>query len=187
VRRDRPPATWVAAGAPRWWTVVLVNWEDEPQELALPLAALGGGLGGTRCNAYDVWRDAPLADASGATTLTLAPRSARVVALRPASPRPQVIGTTRHVVQGAVDLVDETWDPATRRLRARSANLDSRAYAVTVAVPKGMTPGACKADVPCTVKRLDSGHAVLEWAAGGDGRDIHWELGFRSATRKGHD
>jgi hypothetical protein len=180
VRRDRPPTTWVAEGAPRWWTIVLVNWEDEPQELWLPLAALG--LGGTRCNAYDVWRDAPLADSPGSAVITLEPRSARVVALRQASARPQVIGTTRHVVQGAVDLVDETWDAATRTLRARSVNLDKRAYAVTIAVPKRMKPGACKADVPCTVKRLESGHAVLEWTAGGDGRDIAWELRFRPST-----
>ncbi|HYT69960.1 MAG TPA: hypothetical protein VEK78_01180, partial [Gemmatimonadales bacterium] len=66
---------------------------------------------------------------------------------------------------------------------AKSANLDGTAYAVTIAVPKGMRPGACKADVPCAVKRLESGHAVLEWAAGADGRDIKWELSFRSPAR----
>src|SRR5207247_114496 len=99
--------------------------------------------------------------------------------VRAAGARPQVIGSTRQVVQGAVDIVDETWDAGTRTLRAKSVNLDGRKYAVTIAVPKGMRPGGCKADVPCTVKRLESGHAVLEWPAGGDGRDIHWELSFR--------
>ena len=182
LRRDRPPRAWVAEGAARWWTVVLVNWEDEAQEIALPLTALG--IGGARCNAYDVWRDTPLADPKDTIATTLEPRSALTVALRPASARPQVIGTTRHVVQGAVDLVDETWDAATHTLRAKSVNLDSRAYAVTIAVPKGMRPGSCKADVPCTVKRLESGHAVIEWAAGGDGRDIRWELSFRLANRR---
>jgi len=87
-------------------------------------------------------------------------------------------------VQGAVDIADEVWEAATRTLKAKAVNLDSRAYAVTVAVPKGMRPGACKADVPCTVRRLESGHAVLEWAAGGDGRDIHWELSFRPVNRR---
>ena len=187
MRRDRPPRAWVAEGAARWWTVVLVNWEDEAQEIALPLAALG--IGGVRCNAYDVWRDTPLADPKDTIATTLEPRSALTVALRPASLHPQVIGTTRHVVQGAVDLVDETWEAATRTLRAKAVNLDSRAYAVTIAVPKGMRAGACKANVSCTVRRLESGHAVLEWAAGGDGRDITWELTFRSLTgvRKSKD
>jgi len=100
-----------------------------------------------------------------------------------------VIGTTRHVVQGAIDVTEETWDAAARTLAARSTNLDGREYAVTVAVPKGMRPGTCKADVPCTVRRLESGHAVIEWPAGGDGRDIKWELSFLSTakTRKGKD
>ncbi|HEX4599748.1 MAG TPA: alpha-galactosidase [Gemmatimonadales bacterium] len=178
VERERPPRAWVVEGAPRWWTVMLVNWEDEPQPLAQPLAALG--IPGATFAAYDVWRDRPLADPTGTLALTLEPRSAFTVALRPTTPHPQVIGTSRHVVQGAVDLADETWDPTTRVLRARSVNLDHRAYAVTIAVPAGLRPGACRADVSCRVTRLESGHVVLEWAAGGDGRDLQWELGFHA-------
>ncbi len=157
VRRSRPPRVWVAEGAPRWWTVVVVNWEDEPRDVSLPLAAVG--IKGAKFDAYDVWRDAPVTELKD---FTLEPRSARTIAIRPAVARPQVIGTTRH---------------------------DSRAYAVTIAVPKGLRPGACKADVPCTVRRLESGHAVIAWAAGGDGRDIRWELSFKAtaAARKGKD
>ena len=187
MRRSRPPRAWMAEGAPRWWTVVVVNWEDEPLDVPLPLAPLG--LQGAKFDAYDVWRDAPATDLKDGLTLGLEPRSARTMAIRPAAARPQVIGTTRHVVQGAVDVVDETWDQTTRTLNAKSMNLDGRAYAVTIAVPKGLRPGACKADVPCTVRRLESGHAVIAWSAGGDGRDIRWELSFRSATggRRGND
>lgn len=186
MRRDMPPRTWVVEGLPRWWTVVLVNWDDDPLPTSLPLSTLG--LTGARFTAYDVWRDIPLPDLKDAVTVTLDPRSALTLGVRPAAARPLVIGTTRHVVQGAVDVTEETWDAATRTLTAKSTNLDGRAYAITVAVPKGMRPGTCKADVPCSVSRLESGHVVLQWAAGGDGRDIKWELSFRSTpatTRKG--
>src|SRR5690349_18518499 len=179
LQRDLPPRTWVVEGAPRWWTAVLVNWGDEPLATSVPLAALG--VTGARLTAYDVWRDAPLPDVTDTLAVTLEPRGAVMVGLRPAATRPQVIGTTRHLVQGAVDLADETWDPTTRKLAATSRNLDSRAYAVTIAVPKGLRPDACKADVPCAVDRLESGHVVLRWAAGGDGRDIKWQLEFRAA------
>ncbi len=148
--------------------------------MSLPLAALG--IAGARFTAYDVWRDAPLADLKDAVTVTLEPRSALTLGVRPAAARPLVIGTTRHIVQGAIDVTEETWDATTRRLAAKATNLDQRPYAVTVAVPKGMRPGTCKADVPCTVRRLESGHAVIEWPSGGDGRDIKWELSFRSTT-----
>ena len=187
VRRDRPPRIWVAQGARGWWTVVVVNWEGGPLDVSLPLAGLG--ITGAKFDAYDVWRDRPAADLKDVLTLTLEPHTARTIAIRAGSARPQVIGTTRHVVQGAVDITDESWDATTRTLKAKATNLDARAYAVTIAVPKGLRPSACKADVPCSVKRLETGHAVLEWAAGGDGRDVKWEVSFkpRAANRKGKD
>jgi hypothetical protein len=184
---DRPASIWIAEGAPRWWTVVLANWEDEAMPQSVSLAALG--LAGARFNAYDVWRAAPLPDLTRALTAQLDPHSCITVGIRPAAARPQIIGTTRHVVQGAVDVVDETWDAVTRTLRARATNLDRRAYGVTIAVPKGMRPGTWKADVPCSVRRLESGHAVLEWAAGagGNGSDVGWEIRFRRVGAPGKD
>src|SRR2546422_2132257 len=80
----------------------------------------------------------------------------RTIAIRPAVARPQVIGTTRHVVQGVVDVADETWDPTTRTLKAKSTNLDGRAYAVTIAVPKGLR------DRKST--RLNSSHGYISYA-----------------------
>src|SRR2546427_284666 len=109
VRRSRPPRVWVAEGAPRWWTVVIVNWETEPLDMSLPLATLG--ITGAMFDAYDVWQDAPVANLKGGLAVALEPRTARTIAIRPTAARPQVIGTARHVVQGAVDVADERWDP----------------------------------------------------------------------------
>jgi hypothetical protein len=183
VRRDRPAGTWVVEGAPRWWTVVLVNWDDEPQTASVAPAALG--IAAPRLAAYDVWADRPLPDVQQALSATLAPHTTLTVALRPAASHPQVIGTTRHVIQGAIDLADEHWEAPTRTLSAKAVNLDGRAYAVTVAVPRGagLRPGVCKADTPCTVRRLPTGHAVIEWPAG-TVKDISWSLTFRLPARR---
>ena len=178
VRRDRPAATWLVEGASRWWTVVLVNWEDEPQTVSQSLAPLG--ITGSRFGAYDVWAERPLADVQQTLAATIAPHSTLTVALRAAAARPQVIGTTRHVVQGAIDIGEERWDTATRTLNVKSVNLDGRPYTVTVAVPRGLRPGACKTDIPCTVKQLESGHLVIEWAAG-NANDLNWSMSFRGA------
>src|SRR5207244_1769447 len=96
-RANRGQCTWSPARRRRR-TVVVVNWEDDPRDASLPLGAVG--IKGAKFDAYDVWRDAPVTDLKD---FTLEPRSARTVAIRPAVARPQVIGTTRHVVQGAVD------------------------------------------------------------------------------------
>jgi hypothetical protein len=184
VRRERPPGTWVVEGAPRWWTAALVNWDEDPREVTVPLATLG--ISGRKFAAYDVWRDTPLPDLTTSLALHLSPHSATTVAIRAALARPQVIGTTRHVVQGAVDIAEENWETATRTLHGKSTNLDGRAYRVTIAVPRGMRPGACKADLPCTVSRLPTGQAVLKWEPS-DGRDIRWEMAFRQTTRNRDD
>src|SRR5437773_806850 len=64
-------------------------------------------------------------------------------------------------------------------LYGKAVNLDGQPYAVTIAVPRGMRAGTCKSDLSCTVKRLPSGHAVLQWEKS-DGRDVAWEVKFRS-------
>lgn len=176
VRRDAPPATWVASPAAGWWTVTHVNWNADPADVALPLPALG--IAGGPFDAYDVWGDRPLARVQDSIAATVAPHGALTLALRTVAAHPQIIGTTRHVVQGTVDIADEAWDAPKRTLRAKAVRLDGRAYAVTIAVPRGLTPGACTADRPCTVRRLDTGHVVLAWPAG-DGGDIAWALTFR--------
>jgi hypothetical protein len=107
-----------------------------------------------------------------------------VFALRPRAYHPQVVGTTRHVVQGVVDLAMEAWDPATRTLRGRSANLDGRPYTVTVAVPPGLRATRCEARPACALRESIAGHVMLAWPAGPD-RDIEWALRFAPPAGSG--
>lgn len=186
LRREQPAGTWIVEGAPSWWTAVLVNWTDEPLEVRRPVAALGIAAGAARLAAYDVWEERPLADVTRTLEATVAPHRALVIALRPVLPHPQIVGTSRHVIQGAVDVADERWDASARTLGGAALNLDGRAYTVTIAVPRALRPATCTADVPCTVRRLDSGHAVLEWPAGITA-DIRWALTFRRAAAQPRD
>ncbi|HEX9705657.1 MAG TPA: alpha-galactosidase [Gemmatimonadales bacterium] len=179
---ERTPSVWMAQGAADWWTVAVVNWDDDAKEISVPLVDLG--IPTSRCAAYDVWRGVPLPDVRERVTATVPPHDALVVGLRPVVTRPQVIGTTRHVVQGAVDLSAQEWNVRTRTLSGRSTALDGRPYAVTIAVPAALRPVACRADVPCETRPLESGHVVLEWPPGGDGRDIEWEVRFQATRRR---
>ena len=179
--RDRPASTWIVEGAPHWWTLALVNWDDEPRTVSQNLAALG--VSGPRFAAYDIWSDQPMADVQQTLAATIAPHTTLTIALRSAATRPQVIGTTRHIVQGVVDIGEEQWDATARTLRGKSAQLDGRPYAITIAVPRGLRPRSCKSDVACTLKRLETGHAVIEWPAGTT-TDLDWTVTFGSAARR---
>jgi hypothetical protein len=129
-----------------------------------------------------VWRDAPLTSVRDAVAAHIAPHSSLLLALRPSTSRPQVIGTTRHLVQGAVDVAGESWDATARTLSARATNLDARDYAVTINVPPGWRTLSCDGDSPCQMQQLETGHVVLKWA-GGDGRDIKWAVRFKKESR----
>jgi len=181
VRRDRPPARWVVEGAPQWWTVTLVNWDEEPRDLTTALTALE--IGGAKFSAYDVWADRPLEDVAGSIPAKLAPHDSLTVALRPAIPRPQIIGTTRHVVQGAIDVKDEQWNAETHTLSARGLNLDGRAYGVTISIPKGWRAGPCRSEPACTVRPSGAANLVLEWAAAPALQEVTWSVAFRRSTR----
>jgi hypothetical protein len=176
VRGERLPARWIAAAQSDWWTVALVNWGDDPQDISVALAALG--IDAAHCTVYDVWANVPLPSVTDTLAAHIAPHSALVAGLRPIADRPRIIGTTRHIVQGAVDLAREDWDPASRTLRAQSVNLDDRAYTVTIAVPEGMRAGPCESDPPCVVRELVPGFVVVEWEAGRPRGEMDWVLHF---------
>lgn len=179
MRRDRPADTWVAAGRDDWWTVALINWDEERRSVSLPLAATG--IAAKKVHAYDVWTGLPLPDVTATLALDVEPHDVRVVALRPVATRPVVLGTSRHVVQGA-EIVSEEWEAATRTLTVRSRPLDARPYAVTVTVPRGFVPGACTAATataaPCTTRRRATGQLVLEWPASDTIRELEWTIKF---------
>ena len=105
------------------------------------------------------------------------------MAVRPVATRPQIIGSTRHIVQGTIDISDVGWDAGTRTLRAKSSNLDGRPYAVTIAVPRGLRARTCKSDIACNLRRLESGHAVVEWPAGTT-TDLDWSVTFGRVGRR---
>ncbi|MEK7667094.1 MAG: hypothetical protein AAB409_00405, partial [Gemmatimonadota bacterium] len=163
---------------------------DAERRMAIDLGA--HGIRGPLL-AYDVWRDARVADVDGRWSGLVAPRSATVIALRRKPRAPCVLGTTRHVVQGAVDIEEERWDARRRVLSARSVRLDDRPYAVTIALPAGFRARACRADAVCRLEggQADGGTGGRTTAASGpapnavrlvfpvpEGRDIAWEVEF---------
>jgi hypothetical protein len=174
-RLDRPPVWTVARAQRDWWTVAAVNWEDEERPVRARLADLGvqGPLA-----VYDVWAERRQPDVTTALSLTVPRRSAIVLGLRRPRRSPFVLGTTRHVVQGALDVADERWDARRKVLSGRATMLDGRPYAITIAVPAGLHPRRCGAEVACSVvhPHHDGRAARLEFERTGE--SVEWEVGF---------
>lgn len=191
-RRDRPPAWLLAPVRADWWMLGAVNWDDAPRRMALDLAPLG--LDGPLV-AYDVWRDARAADVDGRWAGRVAPHSATVLSLRRRPRAPCVIGATRHIVQGAVDLADERWDGKRMVLSGRAVQLDRRPYAVTLALPAGFVARNCRGDAECLLEAAGTGAHAHRGTAGApgsvrlvfpapEGRDLSWEVAFEKSGRR---
>jgi hypothetical protein len=71
---------------------------------------------------------APAQDASSAM---------QVFAIREARPHPWVISTTRHISQGGVSLLDESWNARRKTLSGKSAVVSGDPYVLTVHLPLG--------------------------------------------------
>jgi hypothetical protein len=91
---------------------------DEARAYSVALATLGLDPDADYL-AQEFWTEAFLGTVRGTLEHTVAPHGHAVIALRPALDRPQLLGTNRHVTQGATDLIEERWDEASGALRIR--------------------------------------------------------------------
>jgi len=140
---DSAPAWLLAPVADDWWMLAGMNWDDEPRRLSVSLA--DHGIRGPLA-AWDVWEAARQADVDGRVTLSVPPHGVTVLSLRRPRRIPFVLGSSRHVVQGLMDLEDERWDARLGVLSGRAVLLDARPYEIAVALPPGFVPSAASCD-----------------------------------------
>ncbi len=84
---------------------------------------------------FDYWGNQFVPPFQGMVSADLPPGGCCVLALRPVADRPLLVGTSRHVTQGAVDLLEEEWTGS--ELRGRSQVVAGDPYELRVVVPVG--------------------------------------------------
>jgi hypothetical protein len=112
------PRVWTVS-APDRTVVGLFNWESAEQSFDVPVERLGLDAK-AELVAYDYWGNRFLPSIQGRIRLSVPGESCVVLAVRPRVNHPQLIGTSRHVTQGIVDVAEEKWDAASRTLSGRS-------------------------------------------------------------------
>jgi hypothetical protein len=86
------------------WLVALFNFDDEAKDLA---HALPDG----RWHAFEVWSQRYLGVIEGRVEFALVEaHGCRLVAMRPVTSRPALVGTTAHVGCGALDITHIAWE-----------------------------------------------------------------------------
>jgi len=84
---------------------------------------------------YDFWQRTYLGETTSALSLTIEPFGSRVVSIRRKLDVPQIVSTSRHITQGAYDLVALSYDQAACCLSGRSKMIEGEDYVITFRVP----------------------------------------------------
>jgi len=118
--------------------VGLFNWDDKHEtKTGVDLASLGLDAGtGAEYVGFDYWENAFVGPVTGTLTATLRPSACRVLSLCRAQRRPQLVSTSRHITQGAVDVVSVEWDAKTKTLAGRSRLVGGDPYELCIATPR---------------------------------------------------
>ena len=104
------------------------NWADTPAEIVAPLTE-------DASHVFEVWEQNYLGVTAGSVSSAIPAHGCRLYSIRPASGRPQVVGSSFHLLQGALETSGEEWTGETLRLSVRPvAKAEGKIF---VHVPEG--------------------------------------------------
>jgi hypothetical protein len=136
------PRMWLLSDtrhAPRRDVIGLFNWSDKETlfDCSWPRLGLPDA---TNYVAFDYWQNALVPVRKQRLGLTAPPQSCRILAVRPALRRPQLISTSRHLTQGIVDVLEEKWQASRQTLRGRSQVVGGDPYELRIVLPSAGLP-----------------------------------------------
>ena len=187
---ERTPRMWLLEDKRReapFYVVGLFNWdEDEPVHLEETFAHMGVPKA-ERYVTFDYWDNKFGMMEGESLTMTLEPASCRILALRPLTDRPQLISTSRHITQGVVDVLEESWDAGHNRLLGVSRVVANDPYELRIAKPAGRNlrltgigvVGGNFSDGELSFE--EAGDDALGWRLRIDSstnRDVQWAVSF---------
>jgi hypothetical protein len=130
---------------------------------------------------YDFWNEKFLGEISGNIHVTTPPGSVTLLSLHEKSGFPQFISTSRHVLQGSIELEEVIWDAATQTLNGISLGPPGSSHYVTVYLPdpkpwKQSEQGLFRDYGLYTLNRIDE-HLVRTWLHFGQSGRVAWKIG----------
>ena len=137
------------------WTVfALANTREEPVEQIVTLRELGLEPGDWF--RYDYWTDR-VELCRESFPVSLRPRQTVTYGLRRRTGIPQLVGSSRHLLQGAVELEQVRWEPESTTLVIAARCVKGYPYTLTLFVPEGYgceLPAEPRPDLGGTLCRL---------------------------------
>ena len=126
----------------------LVNLTDEPRERRINLSETLR-LEDGKYLIFDYFNDEFLGIYSSDIIMNVSPYDTRLIAIRPLTGTPQLLSSSRHLTQGAVEISNAEWCEDDLALTVRASLIKDEKYRLTVYVPEeysmvSTTPGFAK-------------------------------------------
>ncbi|NCO40409.1 MAG: hypothetical protein GW911_15475 [Armatimonadetes bacterium] len=169
----------------QWDVVSLLNWTDREQEVNFTFEDLGLPEGG-RYLLYEFWTQQFRGAHEGRFRATLPPRSSQLLAVHPATGRPQFLSTDRHVTQGGVSLKRLRWDDRTETLSGTVQLVRDHPTRLVFHVPAGFAFQSARADKAEIVDaHLQADRTLTLQLLSTRTRNVNWRLSVPRDDRPG--
>ncbi len=120
-----------------WDVVAVFNWQEKPETIEVDFAKLGlPTKHGIRYHVFEFWSKRYEGQFESGFSVSLPIRTCEVFAVRQGLGHPQVVSTSRHITQGAVDIFELVWDEANCELNGSSLLVRNDPYHLYIHVPQ---------------------------------------------------
>jgi hypothetical protein len=137
---------------------------------------------------YEYWSNTLVAPFRDRLTTTVPAASCKVISLVAARPFPQVLGTSRHITQGLMDLHDEQWDAGTATLRGRCDVVGDDPYELRILTSDPAVARAVSAELEDSARQAGATTAISQRGPlvrltlrSPQSRSVKWSLKFAAA------
>ncbi|MFW6218163.1 MAG: hypothetical protein ACOC4K_04120 [Verrucomicrobiota bacterium] len=151
--------------------------EEEADERTLSIEALGLPTD-TAYVGYDFWEKEFIQPFEDERAFSLRPTSCKVISLHPVLDRPQVVSTSRHITQGAVELEDLAWDPSSRTLAGTSELVADDPYEIRLHVPSGYRLRDVQASDGASAEIGQTGEFSTVTVSSPESKTVNWRIQF---------
>ena len=191
-----PPRVWVLnydAGGVRRTTIGLFNWGDKDADISASAQRLGLRPDATYAG-FEFWSSRTIPPLKGRLGERLPPRTSRILAVREIANHPLLLGTSRHVTQGAVDVVEEAWNASQQTLSGAGRVVGGDPYELRVLATSGPSQAthwqATKADLSAddraagaTAQLSQDADLVRVKILSPTSRTVRWRVSFSGSDK----
>jgi hypothetical protein len=129
---------------------------------------------------YDFWREEFIGEISGEIEVVVPPGAVTLLAFHLKTGVPQFISTSRHVLQGALEIEQVAWDFKTKTLSGTSAGPLHSSHYLSVYLPEPIPwtqgePGLFHDYGAYSINRVDS-HILRVWLHFHQSERIAWKI-----------